>query len=96
MISVFVGGGSYGCLIAYAYAESSISVPAESVDRASGMVTAAYGIGGFAATYIETALMGALAIDLVTPTYIIQVGVCVLAGIIEFVRIRRSMSSQAN
>ena len=92
MISVFVGGGSYGCLIAYAYAEGSIRVPAASVDRASGIVTAAYGVACFAATYIETAIMEAMATDMVSPTYIVFVVMCVVAAVIEIARVARAQS----
>ncbi len=96
MVSVFVGGGSYGCLIAYAYAEGSIRVPAASVDRASGIVTAAYGVACFVATYIETAIMEAMGTELVSPTYIIFAVVCVVAAVIEIVRVARMAASLKN
>jgi len=67
-------------------------MPASKVDGAIGLVTTAYGLAMAIMSYAITFEMGVMSPsgDLVTPTYLIPIVLCIVAFAIEFFAQRRA------
>jgi len=91
-IAAIVGGGSFGVLFSYVYAEGSSCVPADRIDQALAIVTSACGVAMFVCTYLETGIMGAMGTSMVTPTLPVLGVIAVVATVLEVLstaRVRR-------
>lgn len=84
-IAAIIGGGSFGSMFSYVYAEGSTCVPPERVDQALGIITALCGAAMFISTYFETWLMGLLHTELVTPTFLILAIICLIVTVLEII-----------
>ena len=89
-VCCLVCGGCFGSLFSYNYVAGSLIVPPEQIDRASGIVTAAYGLAVFVSTYFATFLMDLVGTGLVSDTLVILFGLCAVAGFVEALRVRKA------
>ena len=89
MACCLVAGGCFGTLFSYNYAAGSMIVDPQSIDRATGVVTSAYGLATFVSTYFATFLMDVLGTGLVVDTFPALVSLCLAAGVVEVLRTAR-------
>ena len=86
MVCCLLSGGCFGTLFSYNYAAGSMIVEPQNVDRATGVVTSAYGLATFVSTYFATFLMDVMGTGFVVDIFPVLVGMCLFAGIVEVVR----------
>ena len=82
-------GGCFGSTFSYNYAAGSMIVEGRNIDRATGVVTAAYGLAVFVSTYFATFLMDVLATGRITDIFPVLIVICLAVGIVEAVRSAR-------
>lgn len=74
---------SYILPFSYAFVRGPMVVPESKADTAIGIVTAAYGIGGFLTTYFITFLMRIFNTELVTPILVVPAALCVIIAVVD-------------